>query len=90
MQDPQGVGSAPGNVDRTAPCYGVADLRIGAAIDVHGRTFFLHDCDDFTRGCYFQHRCHAVLFDPTPQEASLLDHMPSGLDAAADHDLSRP
>ena len=43
------MGSAPGNLDRRAPCYGVADLRIGASIDVHGRIFFLHDCDDFTR-----------------------------------------
>ena len=45
------MGSAPGNADRRAPCYGVADLRIGASIDVHGRIFFLHDCDDFTRRC---------------------------------------
>ena len=48
------MGSAPGNLDRRAPCYGVADLRIGASIDVHGRIFFLHDCDDFTRRCVLQ------------------------------------
>ncbi len=59
------MGSAPGNLDRRAPCYGVADLRIGASIDVHGRIFFLHDCDEFTRRCAAAHLTRNFL-QPVP------------------------
>ena len=46
------MGSTPGGMDKRTPCYTPADLRIGAFVNVHGRHFFLHDCDEFTRGYY--------------------------------------
>jgi len=33
-------------------CYRPEDLRIGAVINVHGRGFFLYDCDAATREWY--------------------------------------
>ena len=32
--------------------FGLDDLRIGTFIHVFGRSFFIHDCDDFTRQWY--------------------------------------
>ena len=30
-------------------CVGPADLRIGGTVQVHGRSFFIHDADQFTK-----------------------------------------
>ena len=46
------LGMTPLGADKAAQYYGPADLRLGSAIDVHGRRFFLHDCDAFTRQYY--------------------------------------
>ena len=46
------MGSAPGGMDKRTPCYAATDLRLGTFVNIHGRHFFLHDCDDFTRGYY--------------------------------------
>ena len=37
-----------------AACYTPADLRIGAAVELHGRTMVLYACDAFTRTWYAQ------------------------------------
>jgi EF-hand domain-containing protein 1 len=37
-----------------AGCYCPADLRIGVAIELHGRTMLLYACDTFTRRWYKQ------------------------------------
>ena len=52
VKEAQSVGSAPGGMDKRTPCYSPVDLRLGAFVNVHGRRFFLHDCDEFTRGYY--------------------------------------
>ena len=39
----------PMGADKRAEYYGPGDLRLGASIDIHGRTFWLFDCDAFTR-----------------------------------------
>lgn len=33
-------------------CYGPQDFRIGTYVQVYGRDFLVHDCDDFTRHWY--------------------------------------
>lgn len=47
---PKGPGCTPlgGEVAKEA-CVGSEDLRIGATLKVHGRAFFIHDADDFTK-----------------------------------------
>ena len=42
------VGGRPGK----AAIYRPDDFRLGGTISAHGRTFFLFDCDDFTRKYY--------------------------------------
>ena len=39
------------DVDRKL-CYGLDDLRIGTFVQVHGRAFFIHDSDEFTKQWY--------------------------------------
>lgn len=46
------MGMTPQGQDKGAECYRPADLRLGSSVDVHGRRFFLHDCDAFTRQYY--------------------------------------
>lgn len=46
------VGMTPLGQDKSVVHYQPADLRLGSAVDVHGRRFFLHDCDAFTRQYY--------------------------------------
>jgi DUF1126 PH-like domain len=46
--------------DKSAACYQPHDLRLGSSVDVHGRRFFLHDCDAFTRQ-YYQVRPHSFI-----------------------------
>lgn len=46
------VGMTPMGANKAADCYRPSDLRLGATIGVHGRRFFLHDCDAFTRQYY--------------------------------------
>lgn len=50
------VGMTPLGQDKSAEFYRPADLRLGSSVDVHGRRFFLHDCDAFTRQ-YYQVHC---------------------------------
>jgi hypothetical protein len=49
------VGMTPLGQDKSAAFYQPHDLRLGASVDVHGRRFFLHDCDTFTRQYYQVH-----------------------------------
>lgn len=41
-----------GNDNDRKLCFGLDDLRIGTFIHVYSRSFFIHDCDDFTRQWY--------------------------------------
>lgn len=44
-------------------CYGPQDFRIGTYVQVYGRDFLVHDCDDFTRHWY-QVGTHAADLQP--------------------------
>ncbi len=50
-QVPVSGGLGAGRVPKDS-IYKPQDLRIGAFINVHGRDFFLFDCDAFTRKYY--------------------------------------
>ena len=41
--------------------YSPSDFRIGGTITVYSRTFFIHDCDAFTRAWYKVRRASTVL-----------------------------
>ena len=52
MQVHASLGIMPQCVDKAQQVYTAADLRLGSCVDVHGRRFWLHDCDAFTRAHY--------------------------------------
>ena len=62
---------APMGADKSAECYGAGDLRLGMSIDIHGRTFWLYDCDAFTRQyCQAHGRRNAASLAPCPADDS--------------------
>ena len=46
----------PGHVPERSQCFGAADFHIGATINVFGRSFLIHSCDEFTRA-WLQVQC---------------------------------
>ena len=40
---------------KSEECVGPSDLRIGGTVEVHGRKFFIHDADEFTKQWCVEH-----------------------------------
>eukprot|EP00397_Hematodinium_sp_SG-2012_P009519 GEMP01009606.1.p1 GENE.GEMP01009606.1~~GEMP01009606.1.p1 ORF type:complete len:653 (-),score=130.91 GEMP01009606.1:1271-3229(-) len=49
------ISATPGMLEPDPVYYSPENLSVGETINVHGRNFFLHNCDGFTRDFYQKH-----------------------------------